>query len=382
MKILMIQPCHIGYGGYFRSYALAQNLRSSGVAVDHVATGIDNRFFYKTNSVEGSNKDLWMPKWNVNHFITGRLYRSLLILVYVVINQNKYSRIHFFNIVQFECWIPAFFLSIFSKKKIIIDWDDYWTDGHLLVPVYNNILIKSYLSGLEAISKNYFLKFTVASSFLYKKISRNEKLIVKNVGDQREEIFGVEDVYNNNSPVFLSIGNTLFKERAIYLYRFILEVRKYRNDAKVVTNVALSDIGRILINEGVIQEVGQIDGIIKSIGYIKHEDLPGLLKQCDATIFFTGETSLEMACSPTRISTFRKIGLPLVTNTTNTDYYRDLRNTNCIVDGKSIKEIAQHFNQLYSDPVGWKKFKEQCNKNWHEYPVWSDEVEQLIKFYE
>ena len=382
MKILFIQPCHIGYGGYIRSYALAENLRGIGIIVDHIATGIDNKVLYKNIAANGSGRDFLMPKWNVNHFITGRLYRAAIILFYVAINYRKYKKIHIFNIVQFECWIPAFFLSIFDKKRIVIDWDDYWTDAHVLVPLYDNFLIKGYLAGLEKISRKHFYNFTVASSFLYEKLKCKNKIIIKNVGDQNETIFAVQDNSRNNSPTFLSIGNTLFSERAVYLYRFIVEVRKHHKDAKIITNVSLADICKILIREGIIAKSDRIDHMISSIGYIKHDDLPSLLKECDATIFLTGETNLEMACSPTRVSTYRKIGLPLIMNTTKTDYYRDLKNANCVIDGESIYEIVSKFNEIYSDAEGWKKFKKECNVNWHKYPVWSNEVVKLVEFYE
>jgi len=69
---------------------------------------------------------------------------------------------------------------------VIIDWDDYWTDTHQLVPLYNNWLIKKYLKFCEYKLQKKARYATATSDFLINELKnidvKNRFKIINGVG--------------------------------------------------------------------------------------------------------------------------------------------------------------------------------------------------------
>lgn len=372
IKILMIQPCHFGFGGHIRSGHLAVNLRKKNLIVDHIFSS-KNHVYWEIKTPNGI--DIALPRFSIGHFITGRLFRSFKIILFILKNQNKYHKIHFFNICQLECLLPSIILYFLINKKVIIDWDDYWSAADEVTQKYSNNGVLFYLRFVEKYSAKIFKNFTVASDFLANKIGKSKShcIIINSVDHHKCHV--LQDS-TQTYPTILSIGNTMFAERSKYLHRFSKKLLTFHPKAEIISNVSLSDFKAQLD----AADLNDDFGYYKEIGYINSTLLEILSSRISASAFFMSNSMSERACSPTRIMTLRKLGVPLITVENETYTFKNLKKIKCVISGSSPESVAVEFWNLFSSD-NWSNFRKTASQNWDYYPSWEQTSEKLLKFY-
>lgn len=375
-RILMVQPCHVNFGGHIRSANLARILRDKGLVVDHICSAADKRY---SSMHSGDGTDYFLPRFTINHFITGRLFRAFWIVFYLIFNHRKYGAIHFFNICQLECLVPVVLLRALINRKIVVDWDDYWSAADEVTATYSNNGVLSYLRRVEAWSAQTFDRITVASDFLHGKVGPDTASeIIINAVDHDTVRSADRNLENGSAaPRIISIGNTMFAERSVYLDRFMQGLLKYNKEAKLVTNVALEEFKAQLGKHGRHNRFEYYD----CVGYIDGVLLEELEPGISASAFFMSNSMTEKACSPTRIMTLRKLGAPLVTMESDTLTFRTLRKVDCVISAQTPEEAANLFWDRFNGN-DWLQFRQTSSQSWNAYPSWQQMGDKLLTFYQ
>lgn len=385
MKILITEPCYENFGGYFRAFGIAKALSQKGVKVD-LLISTDKKFSLKIEKkiINNNLTQYSLPRIEINHFITGRSLRALCSLFFVIF--KKYDLIHDFAIVQFESNIP-FLIAKFLKKKVVIDWDDYWTDAYQLVPLYDNWLIKKYLKFCEYKLQKMALQATATSDFLMdelKNIGVKNRFKIINGVDKDQFVLMDKDKarkklkMDKSERVILTFGNTFFKERTIYLFRIFEAIFKLDDKIKLYINqdpkkMTKEQAPEEKFNEAVFKNV-------INVGYLDKEKLSLYMGAADCVLFPMGNSTLERACFPTRIGTYLNGERVIITNDTETQACKTLKENNCAVIGKNPRDIAEETIEFLNS----RALRDQLEKNTKkakEELSWNNLVNGLIEFY-
>ncbi len=385
-RILFIEPCYVDFGGYIRAIGLARAMSQRGYHVDLLVSS-PRKFDLRIRKTK-INENLWqyeLPRIQINHFLTGRIMRGIIATFFVLF--KKYYIIHSFTIVQMESNIP-FLLATMLKKRIVVDWDDYWTDAHIHVPAYNNPLVRAYLKfceyHLQKLSKNA----TATSDFLMKEL---EKIGIKNrlkiINGIYEEQFtpmerreartrlGLPD----DKKIILTFGNTFFRERTIYLFRVFEKINLMDSTIDLYFN---NDPKKIIKEQAKGEKFrSEMFSKITNIGYLDKEKLSLYLGAADCILFTMGDSTLEKACFPTRLGTFINGGVPIMTNNTDTEACRILRKHECAIIGSSLDDLANRVVSFLNNPQKQREIREKMKKAKKDL-AWNTLGGVLASFYE
>lgn len=385
-RILFIEPCYTDYGGYIRAIGLARALAKKGFKIDLLVSS-PRKFDYKItkSNINENIVQYELPRFQLNHFMTGRLIRGIIGCFFVLF--KRYYIIYSFALVQFESNIP-FLLARLLGKKTIVDWDDYWTDAHILVPIYNNPLVRGYLRFCEYTLQKLAKNATATSEFLlreYEKIGvKNTIKIINGIYEEQFVPMGREQARKvlgipESEKIILTFGNTFFRERAIYLFRVFEKVNQlddsiflyFNNDPKkVISEQATGET----FTEAMFEN-------IKNIGYLDKGKLSLYLGAADCVLFTMGDSTLEKACFPTRLGTFINGEVPIMTNNTNTEACNILKQHDCAVIGSNLNDLSEKIIKFLNDPFEQKTMREKMKKAKKEL-TWDVQIKPLIKFYD
>src|SRR3989338_11060064 len=140
MKIMLIEPCQVNFGGYFRAYNICSHLARNKIKVDLlVSTSKQFNFYIKKTKINEYFTQYELPRFQFNFYINGRILRGIIGFVFGLL--GGYDIIHIFVPVQLESNIPAVLLKLLGKK-VIIDWDDYWEGAYTN---NKNTILKKYI---------------------------------------------------------------------------------------------------------------------------------------------------------------------------------------------------------------------------------------------
>lgn len=374
MKILLLEPCHVGFGGYFRAFNIAESLANKGHEVTLIVSSPDS-WGIKKRLINQNLLQIELPRKNITFFINGRMLRGFLGLYYAVI--KKFDIIHIFVPVQIESLIPAIFLSPF-KSNMLMDWDDYWEGSY----IYKNLkLIKIYVKVVESTIPRVIKNYTVASDFLGRlAYNRGCKRVLKLINclpnrqvpnikrSAAAQLLGLSQEY----VYIIAIGNTYTKERALELVKFC-ELIPQNLNLKVITNISES----VLLSEAnsvTTEFIKKVPNLI-SLGYLNQDRLDAALNLAKFSIFISGDFDNERANFPIRIGTYVSGNTFVLMNNINSEANKFILENGFGVVKNSVPELIEWLINNYHIPIY------TCDESMKIKFTWDFQCNSLVSHY-
>src|SRR3989338_1935744 len=239
MKILVIEPCGVNFGGYYRAFNICSHLSNRRIKVDLlVSTRSNFQLSIKRKKINYYFTQYELPRFQLNFYFNGRVLRGLI--GFFIGLTGKYDIIHVCVPVQLESNIPAIFLKLLNKK-VIIDWDDYWTSTYRKS---KNKILKTYINFCEKNIPFIIENIIVVSDFLKNLAKkRGAKKILKLVNGVNIDQFKLHTRENGfrklklpKQQYLLAFGNTYSKQRFLKLMKAYDCIYKLRPSIKLLFN--------------------------------------------------------------------------------------------------------------------------------------------------
>jgi glycosyltransferase involved in cell wall biosynthesis len=362
MKVLLIEPCCVNSGGYFRAYNIGLALSKKGIAVDMLASS--NKKFQLSIKKKKISENFCLyklPRINLNPRInfTGRIFRGIIGLVFGL--TKKYDICHIFVPSQFEANIPGFFLKLLGKK-VVMDWDDYFSGS----PLFENAgLTKKYVEFCETRAPKFFENMTVISDYLEKKArERGVKRVIKltnGVNDAAKIALHPQNDAKKklgldaSKKYLFAFGNTQSKERTAKLLKTFNQIYNLDSSIMLVSNFDPYETIKEIKTSGKTEQ-DCLKNIINA-GYIREKDLEYYLSAADAAIMIQGESEDERACCPMRITSYLGAELAIVMNDVDSEVGNILKRYGCAIIDKDEAVLAEKTVSFLSDENLQKKLK-------------------------
>lgn len=366
--VLLIEPCFEDYGGYYRAFGIARALALSGFHVD-LLISTRKRFTLKIEKLV-INEHLTvykLPRLRFNPWFTGRFLRAFVGMLFFLF--RRYDVVHLFTIVQFESLIPFLFLRLCMPwKKVILDWDDYWTDVHTQHPgdsLFNLALLRFAMRFYEYTIQKLARHMTVTSRFLENEA--REKLGIDHCfkiinGVDLKQCEKVERVtarerlgIGENELIFLTFGNSFHNERTTALFKLFEHLYRLDNRAQLIINIDPVEIwGKY---GGDLQIDPAAWARIRNVGYLGGEKLSNWLGGADAVLFTMTNNSCEIACFPTRVGTFLNGEKIIAMNDNDTEACCTLKEQNAVLVDSSLEQLAERVMELLQNPALKSRFE-------------------------
>lgn len=383
MRVLFIEPCFVGFGGYFRAINICSNLSKKGVKVDLLVTSKKEfSFKIKKTKINENLIQYELPRFNFHFFFNGRILRGFIGFLFGLF--GRYDIIHACVPVQLESNIPAFLLKLMGKR-VIMDWDDYWEGS----TIYGESrALKKYVSFCEQKAPRFFENIVVVSDFL-KNLSekRGAKRVLKLINGintsqfkKHSRVEGRERLkLDPNGKYLLTFGHTYINDRAYLLFKAFEEIYRLDSSIKLLFNY---DPNKIFDEQKLEGRVGRecLKNII-NVGYIQQEDLGYYLGACDAVIFLMGDADNERACFPIRIGSYLNGEAIIIINDTKSEASNTLKLYDCAIVEEEVQTLANRAVALLNNEQEQKSLKERIKKAKEEL-IWENLIDQLIKFYQ
>lgn len=295
LKTILISPCHKCFGGWFRADNIAQRLKG--------------RLLYPPR-----------PERLFKRFLRG-IGNAFLTL--------PYSRVYIFELMPETLFSGL--LGLLLRKDIILDVGDEW----LASPTYlkANFFKRWCIKTLDHLTP-LFPKLTVTSDYLKTKFHKGTKLIN---GVNRKEHRLYDRIKERKSgmmrlktKLILSFGNTFGDTRRLWLDKTKFYLKKLDPDIDFI----------------------ELTGYPLKTVYI-------WLAICDLVLFPTGDNPCEKACFPIRVGTALNAERVIATDESDTEFHRTLKPYNCMVTGKTPKELALKIDVFFKN----RKYRSLLEKN-------------------
>jgi glycosyltransferase involved in cell wall biosynthesis len=386
MKVLIIEPCCVNSGGYFRAYNIGLALSEKGIAVDMLASSDKNfQISIKKKKISENFCLYELPRINLNPRInfTGRVMRGVIGLIFSL--TKKYDIYHVFVPSQFEANIPGFFLKLLGKK-VVMDWDDYFSGS----PLFKNAgLTKKYVDFCENRAAKFFENMTVISDYLEEKArERGAKRVIiltNGVSDavktmQHSQSDAKEKLRLDASKKYLfAFGNTQSKERTLKLMKIFNQIYNLDPNIMLVSNFDPYEVIRETETSDKIRQ-DCLKNILNA-GYIKEKYLEYYLSAADAAIMIQGESEDEKACWPMRVTSYIGAELPIIMNDINSNVGNFLKQYGCAIIDKDEAVLAEKTASFLNDENLQKKLKNNVRIAKEELSQ-DKIIPKLIDFYE
>lgn len=377
MKILFIEPCYIGFGGYFRALNICKGLARNKITTDLLVT--NNKKFCLKIEKEKIEENLTLyklPRIYINFYINGRILRGLIATLFGL--SKKYDIIHAAMPTQFESNIPAIILKTFGKK-VVMDWDEIFEDTF-----HVNFLIDYYIHFCEHSLVKYFKNYCVTSDALVKLlIQRGAKKIVKVINGTDFSEFNPQNKFQYRQKLNLdpkakylfAYGNTFGANRPYKFFKTFEHIVKLDPTIKLLCNFNPQDIYQRDHLEGKIDP--NIFSNIINLGYISNKEY---LYTANAALFLSGDGLCEQANYPIRIGSYIGSNLIIAINDGNSEASNSLKKENCAITSKNLKTLAQKTVEFLNSPTIQKKYHQKLEKAKNHFSV-EYLTRNLIKFY-
>lgn len=383
MKVLVIEPCFVNFGGHNRSFPMCLALSRKNIRVDLlVSSQSDFDLSIRRKKINEKFRQYELPRINIHPYLNGRILRGLIALWFGIF--GKYDVVFARVPAQLESNIPAYLLKLLGKK-VVLDWDDYWMGS----PIFNgHNLIKKYIKFCETKSPKFFGNMVVISDFLENKAKqRGAKNVLKLqngvVAGQFEPRDAAESFQklqlDKNKKYLLSIGNTYSRDRTRLLFEAFGEMRRLDPEIKLICNFNLP--GKIK-EQNLERSISQdcLENTI-DLGYLSHQHLERCLSISSAAIFLQGKTEDELACYPVRIGSYLDRGLAIVMNDVGSEAGNTMKKYGCVIIDKDISILAKKTVDFLNDRELQKEMKQKALFA-KEDLSWDNLVVNLIDFFE
>lgn len=383
MKILVIEPCYVNFGGYFRAYNLSLALSKKGIKVDLLVSSNKKwKFLVRKTKINENFRQYELPRFDRVPYFNGRFTRAFLAVCMGLF--KKYDIIHAFVPTQLEANIPAFFFKMIGKK-VVMDWDDFWMGSSLFDELY---WIKKYIRFCETRAPKFFENFTVVSDFLEDKAEKwGAKRILKIINGVNRDQFiphSKEESrkkleLDGNGKYLLAFGNNYAGDRGLLLLKTFEEIYRLDPEVKLLFNF---DPRKIVDEYQLEDKVDQkcFENII-NVGYIEQESLGYYLGASDGAIHLQGDTVDQRAGYPIRIGSYLNGEAVVILNDTDSEVGNTLKRHKCAIMEKDITDLARKTVEFLNNPELQKKLKDnviEAKRNLS----WDNLVAPLVEFYE
>lgn len=382
MRILFIEPCFVGFGGYFRAINICTNLSQKGLQVTLlVASKKEFSWGIRKTKINENLTQYELPRFNFHFFLNGRIVRGFL--AFFIGLMGRYDIIHACVPVQLESNIPAFLLKL-CGKKVVMDWDDYW-EGSSIYGEYP--IMKKYVAFCERKAPHFFGNMIVVSDFLkHLSLQRGAQQVLKlinGINVQQFEQHSREEgrrvlALKSEGKYLLTFGHTYINDRAYLLFKAFEEI--YKRDPSVVLlfNYDPYEIYAQQHLEGRVDEAC-LQNIV-NVGYIPQEKLGYYLGAADAVIFLMGDADNERACFPIRIGSYLNGEAIILINDTDSEASNTLKKYECSVVEKDLSVLAERAVSLLTDEQKQQALRVNIRKAKEEIR-WENLIDDLIAFY-
>lgn len=359
MKVLMIEPCCIDTGGYFRAYNFAKSLSERGFIVDLFVSS--NKKFQLRIKQRKINQNLWLfelPRFDLNPHInfTGRVLRGFIGLT--ISFRKKYDIIHVCNPTQFESNIPGVILKLLGKR-VVMGWDDYFGGS----PIFDNLKFTTkYVNFCENHAPKFFENMVVISGYLANMAkelgAKRVATIINGISDStRIAIHPKTEArkklnLSNDNKYLIALGNTQSWERTLQLLRIFEKIQKLDSNTMLLCNFDPYKVIKIFKKEHEIEKMFS-DKII-NVGYIAEKDLGYYLSAADAAILIQGGFEDERACYPMRVTSYLGAELAIIMNDVDSEVGKILKQSQCAIIDKD-EEILARKTVEYLHNENWQK---------------------------
>jgi len=383
MKVLVIEPCFVHFGGHNRSRPMCLALSRKNIQVDLLVSGNGNfRPSVRRKKINEKFRQYELPRINLHPYLNGRILRELIALWFGIF--GKYDIVFARVPAQLESNIPAYLLKLLGKK-VVLDWDDYWIGS----PIFNgHNLIKKYIRFCETKSPKFFGNMVVISDFLENKAKEwGAKKILKLINGVVVDEFECRDAsesfeklkLDKNKKYLLSIGNTYSRDRTCLLFEVFGQMRRLDSEIKLICNFNLTDKIKEQNLEGIISK-DCLENTI-GMGYISHKNLEYCLSISSAAIFLQGKTEDEIACYPVRIGSYLSRGLVIIMNDIGSEAGNTMKKYGCAIIDKDISILAKKTVDFLNDRELQREMKKRVLLA-KEDLSWDNLIAKLIDFFE
>jgi glycosyltransferase involved in cell wall biosynthesis len=303
VKILMLIDNEYGVGTFWRGYHIAKNLakyHKVDPAIVHLSRRRVDKIFV------GSEHGITLISTPRTGFLS--------ILTYSLISLFKeYDLLHVFATAKASTGIATILTKFSSRKKVVVDWDDWWTRGGLFS---YSILIDKTHRFLEETGPKLADAVIVVSDLLYMRarsldIPSNKIFKVINGADTSLNIYSRDIALRKlNLPggyfYILYTGLSIHsREFLTFLNAFKLLINRYK-DARLIL------LGRIpIVYLAYIRKLGIEHNVIIS-GYVPFDRYIFYLSIADAFILPADPIITEAARFPIRLGDYLVAGKPIL----------------------------------------------------------------------
>jgi hypothetical protein len=390
-RVLLVEPCYENYGGYFRAFGMARGLAHAGYQVTLL---ISNRRRFalrleRTAPAPGITL-VKLPRTQFNPWLTGRVLRAFVALAYCLF--GRYDLIHVFTIVQVESLLPFLFLRLLLPwKRVVVDWDDYWSYVHLcgsanyerfpfsLAPRY----FRACEYGVQRIARHATCTSRLLDDEL-RRIGVPHRLKIVNGVDTTQFMpsdrasaraqLGLDE----RDRVLLTVGHTYYRDRAIFLVKLFEAIWRLEPSARLFCTAGVVENWRqYRTTETVAPEALER---IRRVGLLYGDALATYLAACDAVLFTMGEIPTEQACFPTRIGTYLLGERVLVMNETDTEACHTVKELQCALVDRSLERLAERTVALLRDPAARGQMEQRIRAA-KQRLLWETLGADLARFY-
>jgi len=353
MKILFIEPCYIGFGGYFRALNICKGLSRNGVKVDLLVT--TNKKFslkIKKRTIEKNLTIYELPRIYLHFFVNGRILRGIIATFFGLFKQ--YDIVHAAMPMQFESNIPAIILKM-AGKKIVMDWDEIFEDTFP-----SKFPLKQYIHFCEHKLPKYFKNYCVTSDILAKLLKkRGAKNIIKIINGIDLQEFNPKNKLSyrsrlkldKNTKYLFAYGNTFGANRPYKFFKTFEYIIKLDPSIKLLCNF---DPMSIYQRDHLVSKIDpKIFSNIINLGYITNKEY---LYTSNAALFLSGDGICEKANYPIRISSYLGSNLIIALNDDNTEASNSLKKEGCSILSSNLKKLAQKTVEFLNNPNIQKKY--------------------------
>jgi glycosyltransferase involved in cell wall biosynthesis len=383
MKVLVIEPCFVHFGGHNRSRPMCASLSRKNIKVDLLVSSNSNfRLLIRRKKINENFRQYELPRINIHPFLNGRILRGMIALWFGIF--GRYDIIFARVPTQLESNIPAFFLRLLGKK-VVLDWDDYWMGS----PIFNgHNLIKKYIRFCETKSPKFFGNMVVISDFLENKAKElGAKKILKLINGvvvdefkQRDPAESFEKLKLDKSKKYLlSIGNTYSRDRTSLLFKAFEKMLRLDKEIRLICNF---DLAKKIREQNLERKISEecLENTI-GMGYLSHKDLEYCLSIASAAIFLQGETEDELACYPVRIGSYLDGGVVIVMNDTDSEAGNTMKKYRCAIIEKDLSILAEKTVDFLNNEESQREMKKRTLLAKRDLS-WDNLIVKLISFFE
>ena len=383
MKVLVIEPCFVNFGGHNRSRPMCMALSRKNVQVDLLVSSKSNfNLSIRRKKINEKFSQYELPRINFIPYFNGRISRGMIALWFGIF--GKYDVVFARVPAQLESNIPAYLLKLLGKK-VVIDWDDYWIGS----PIFNgHYFIKKYIKFCEKKSPKFFGNMVVISDFLENKARQwGAKNILKLINgvvagefEPRDAAESFEKLQlDKNKKYLLSIGNTYSRDRTCLLFEAFDEMRRLDGEIKLICNF---DLAQKIKEQNLERKISQdcLENTI-GLGYLSHKNLEYCLSISSAAIFLQGKTEDELACYPVRIGSYLDRGLVIVMNDVGSEAGNTMKKYGCAIIDKDISVLAKKTVDFLNDRELREEMKQKALFAKKDL-AWDNIIPKLIDFFE